>query len=190
MRDRLEQQAKLKADIDRRNNANNDVRKVRRQSKVPDGTPRGRCDFRACGSACCKRFKLFYPKGTFKEPLEPSQQTFEYPKSVWLDLMKRSNSELLLLLHWRGMTITNIGAPKDMMIVKCPTPQKWYTYKTKENTVLVLPDLQCKYLTPMGACRIQKRKPQICKDFPRNIEELPPDCTYTVTTTNDTTNAG
>ena len=136
----------------------------------------GKCKFKECDSLCCRQLRLFYPNGTFIKPVNNPEISFLFPESEYNMSKRMSNGEYVKLLGWRGIVIS----PRASGILKLtvPTLQEWKTVKRLDHTVLILPNVPCRYLRKDGSCKIHNRKPAICKDFPRGELEINESCSF------------
>ena len=136
----------------------------------------GKCWFKKCESKCCRQFRLYYEKGTLQLPQKKKQKQFKYPQEMFENIINK-NKEVLSLFAWRGITYyTEDGE----LFINFPRQQIWKFYEGVDHDILILPEVACRYLRKDGSCKIHQRKPSICKDFPRGIDEIPEGCTYSI----------
>jgi len=118
--------------------------------------------------------RLFYPKALYIKPL--SDTVFLFPKDEYDKSNQFSNGEYKKLLGWRGVVIEEIN--KEVVQLTVTDKQDYSTVDRDSHIVLILPNVPCRYLRPNGTCKINDRKPAICKDFPRGELEINESCSF------------
>ena len=147
------------------------VRPTRPQPKL-----KGMCRFRECHSACCRRFLIYAPKGRLKLPDKEFADAFLYEEGEFGKAAVCSRGEFGLLLQMRNIRVT--PPSNGYYTLTLDKPSRWRTGGNGELSWIEVADCKCRHLTPWGACKIHARKPNICKEFPRNAIALPEGCSF------------
>jgi Fe-S-cluster containining protein len=159
---------------------------------------KGSCTYAKCGSACCKRFRIYRPGNMrpedntmgrtrptdmqqgrdFNVPeSEQEMSSYTVPINEWLTLRAKAGRGIELLLSWRGITIRKEGLYATYVF---PHPVKGKPVPSPVGYAMQFEGLVCKYLRDNGTCAIQERKPPICKEFPLLDDGLPEGCGFSL----------
>lgn len=71
--------------------------------------------------------------------------------------------------YFRGADTAILAKNRGLKVYKVPVAD-WY--------VAVIPNIKCKYLSKRGRCKIEKTKPQVCRDHPINGGIVHDKCPY------------